>query len=204
MSRYEISGWQDSTQPGSGGMVLKNRLSIVSRRDMDAAELELLHKLYLFVLRDNLPLGPVTVRMIRDWHRRWLGNLYDWAGHERSVNMSKGGFPFAAASRIPDLLQAFERDVLLRETPCRGMDHRKLVSAIARTHVEFILIHPFREGNGRISRLLADVMASQAGVGPLDYGAWESDRNRYILAIQAGMSGDYAPMCDRVERVLPG
>jgi hypothetical protein len=40
VSRYEISGWQDSTQPGSGGMVLKNRLSIVSRRDMDAAELD--------------------------------------------------------------------------------------------------------------------------------------------------------------------
>ena len=32
-----------------------------------------------------------------DWHRRWLGNLYDWAGQMRSVNVSKGGFMFAAA-----------------------------------------------------------------------------------------------------------
>lgn len=203
MSRYEVSRWQDSTQPGSGGKVLKNRLDIVDRRDMDAAELELLHKLYLFVLRDHLPAGPLTVRMIRDWHRRWLGNLYDWAGHERSVNMSKDGFPFAAADRIPGLLRIFERDVLLRHTPCHGLDRQGLVFAIARTHVEFILIHPFREGNGRISRLLADVMASQAGAGPLDYGAWEMNRTRYILAIQAGMTGDYSPMCDCVEQVLP-
>ncbi|TAN29503.1 MAG: cell filamentation protein Fic [Castellaniella sp.] len=203
MSRYEVSRQQDSTQPGSDGEVLRNRLAIVNRRDMDAAELELLHKLYLFVLRDHLPTGPLTVRLIRDWHRRWLGNLYDWAGHERSVNMSKDGFPFAAADRIPDLLRVFERDVLFRHTPCHGMDRQDLIFAVARTHVEFILIHPFREGNGRISRLLADVMASQAGMGPLDYGAWEMNRARYILAIQAGMTGNYTPMCACVAQVLP-
>ncbi len=62
------------------------------------------------------------------------------------------------------------------------------------THVEFILIHPFREGNGRLSRLLADVMAVQAGHDPLDYSAWDADKPAYFSAIQAGMAGDYAPM----------
>ncbi|CAM5184370.1 protein adenylyltransferase OS=Castellaniella defragrans OX=75697 GN=HNR28_001870 PE=4 SV=1 [Castellaniella defragrans] len=194
MSRYEVSEWQNSTQPGSGGEVLRNRIGIVSRHDMDAAELELLRKLYLFVLQDHLPAGVLTVRMIRDWHRRWLGNLYDWAGHQRSVNMSKDGFPFAAASRIPALLRIFERKVLAVHTPCTGFDVQVLARAIAVTHVEFILIHPFREGNGRISRLLADVMAVQAGRGPLDYGPWEAGRARYIGAIQAGLGGDYTPM----------
>jgi len=169
---------------------------------MDAAELELLRKLYLFVLRDHLPTGGLTIRVIRDWHRRWLGNLYDWAGHERSVNMSKDGFPFAAASRIPSLLRAFEREVLSVCTPCAGFDTETLVRAIAITHVEFILIHPFREGNGRISRLLADVMALQAGRGPLDYGPWEVDRARYIGAVQAGLVRDYAPMQACVRELL--
>lgn len=203
MNRYDISGWQNSYQEGSGGEVLKNRLGIVTREDMNHAELMLLRKLYVSVLRERLPSGTITVAQIREWHRRWLGNIYAWAGHERSVNMSKDGFPFAAADRIPALLSEFERRYLARYTPCFGMDRQALIEAIALTHVEFILIHPFREGNGRISRLLADVMAVQAGMGPLDYSAWESERSRYIQAIQMGLTGNYDPMKTCVDLVIP-
>ncbi len=202
MSRYEISGLQNSYQEGSDGEVLANKLGIVRREDMDEAELMLLRKLYFAVLREHPVEGRITVRLIRDWHRRWLGNIYRWAGLERSVNMSKDGFPFAAADRIPALLAEYERRFLARYTPCTGMDRAALCEAIAATHVEFILIHPFREGNGRISRLMADVMAGQAGWGPLDYSAWEANKPRYIHAIQSGLAGDYAPMRDRVEEVL--
>lgn len=62
------------------------------------------------------------------------------------------------------------------------------------THVEFILIHPFREGNGRLSRLLADVMAVQASREPLAYSGWERRKTDYIGAIHAGLAGDCAPM----------
>ena len=62
------------------------------------------------------------------------------------------------------------------------------------THVELILIHPFRDGNGRLSRLLADVMAVQAGHEPLDYSSWEQHKPAYIGAIHAGFSEDYRPM----------
>jgi cell filamentation protein len=65
-----------------------------------------------------------------------------------------------------------------------------------------ILIHPFREGNGRLSRLLADVMAVQAGRGPLDYSCWDADKAAYFAAIQRGMSRDYAPMCKLVSVAL--
>lgn len=202
MSRYMVSGQQNTYQEGSDGEVLANKLGIVRREDMDEAELMLLRKLYFSVLREHPVRAPITVRLIREWHRRWLGNLYPWAGFERSVNMSKDGFPFAAADQIPGLLDEYERRYLARYTPCMGMDRSTLVEALAVTHVEFILIHPFREGNGRLSRLVADVMAGQAGRGPLDYSSWEADRTRYILAIQAGMMGDYAPMRDKVEEAL--
>lgn len=202
MSRYDISGLQNSYQEGSDGEVLANRLGITRRQDMNDAELMLLRKLYFSVLREYPVTDGITVRMIKEWHRRWLGNLYSWAGFERSVNMSKDGFPFAAAARIPYLLQDYERDVLARYTPCAGMRRATVAQAIAVTHVEFILIHPFREGNGRISRLMADVMAHQAGLGPLDYSPWEAHRHRYIQAIQAGMLGDYTLMHEQVEAAL--
>jgi cell filamentation protein len=131
---------------------------------------------------------------LKNWHRLWLGNVYPWAGQERSVNMGKGGFQFATAGLIPGLLAAFEREHLARWTPCGELTSDELTEAIAVTHVEFILIHPFREGNGRLSRLLADVMAVQAGHEPLDYSSWEQRKPAYIGAIHAGMAGNYAPM----------
>lgn len=85
-----------------------------------------------------------------------------------------------------------ECECLTRFTPCHEFSDDALIEAIALTHVEFILIHPFREGNGRLSRLLADVMSVQTGQGPLDYSAWDADKERYFRAIHAGMARDYS------------
>ena len=64
---------------------------------------------------------------------------------------------------------------------------------IAVVHIELILIHPFREVNGRLSRLLANVMALQAGWPELDYTPWDEYKTDYFAAIQAGLS-DHEPM----------
>lgn len=108
--------------------------------------------------------------------------------------MSKEGFPFAAAQLIPNLMDDFERDSLSVYTPCGGMDKHDLIEAIAICHVEFIIIHPFREGNGRLGRVLSTVMALQANMPVLDFEILEKDKGRYIQAIHAGHAGDYEPM----------
>ena len=108
--------------------------------------------------------------------------------------MGKSGFQFAAAAQIPRLLAEYERDCLLPSTPCDDLHTTALAEAIAVCHVKLILIHPFREGNGRLSRLLADVMAVQAGRELLDYSPWDADKAAYFAAIQRGMVRDYAPM----------
>ena len=97
MTKYGIGGAQGRYQPGANDMVLENKLGIIEPADMDEAELVLLEKLYEDVLLTNLPQAAITVADIKIWHRRWLGNLYEWAGDERSVNMGKGDFQFAAA-----------------------------------------------------------------------------------------------------------
>ena len=110
--------------------------------------------------------------------------------------------PFAAAAQVPRLLTVFERDCLARFTPCHDIDEALLIEAIAMTHVECILTHPFREGNGRLSRRLADVMVVQTGREPLDYSVWEVDKQVYFGAIQAGMANDYRPMERVIEAAL--
>ncbi|WP_273455122.1 Fic/DOC family protein [Nevskia ramosa] len=200
--RYQADGPQVDFEPGSGGQVLANKLGITEIADIEEAELILPEKLYDAVLVEALPERALTVADLRIWHRRWLGNVYSWAGEERSVNLSKGDFHFAIAAQIPRLLSVLERDCLLRFTPCDSLTDEALIEAIAVTHVEFILIHPFREGNGRLSRLLADVMAVQAGRDPLDYSPWDADRQSYFAAIQRGLANDYEPMKQLVATAL--
>jgi len=194
MGRYDISGTQGTLQPGSEEGVLANKLGITRPEDMNEAELVLLQKLYIDVLQEHLPPGRISTLHLKRWHRRWLGNVYEWAGQYRSVNMSKDGFPFAPAAQLARLMQIFDDAYLSRYTPCTGMSDEQLIEAIAILHVEFILMHPFREGNGRISRLLADVMAVQAGSDVLDYSCWEKNKAAYVAAIQKGMECNYEPM----------
>lgn len=202
-NRYQATGSQTTWQPGSEDKVLLNKPGITTPAEIDEVELLLLLDLYKLVLTVNLPERRLNVSDLKEWHRLWLGNLYDWAGEERSVNLSKGGFQFAAAAQIPRLLQEFQVRYLNPCTPCTGMDEPALAEAIAQCHVELILVHPFREGNGRLARLLADVMAVQAGHPPLDYSAWDINKTSYFRAIQRGMTGDYEEMVALVRAALP-
>ena len=83
----------------------------------------------------------------------------------------------------------FERDELAVSTPCEGMDRDRLVSALAHTHGELVIIHPFREGNGRCARLLAWLMALQAGLPPLDFAPLAGRGKRGLLRGQPGGIG---------------
>jgi len=80
-------------------------------------------------------------------------------------------------------------------TPCNFKTLEEVAKAIATVHVELVLIHPFREGNGRAARLLADLMAMQANYPPLDYGGIRGKkRQEYFHAVQEGLSRNYEPM----------
>jgi cell filamentation protein len=128
-------------------------------------------------------------------HERWLGGIYSWAGRYRTVNLEKDGFPFAAAYLIERLMIDLEAGPLARYTPSRFGDSEDLAAALAEVHVELVLIHPFREGNGRVSRLLATLMALQAGLPLLDFSPLTgSARERYYSAVQAGLDRNYGPM----------
>jgi cell filamentation protein len=78
-------------------------------------------------------------------HKFWLGDVFPWAGAYRSVNIGKGGFMFAAAAHVPELMREFEKKQLARLTPCRLEKVEEVAAALAEVHVELVLIHPFRE-----------------------------------------------------------
>lgn len=202
-NRYDAAGNPEGQfHPGSNELVLLNKLDITDLKEMDDVELDLLESLYELVFTEVGVDQVLSVADIFEWHRKWLGNVYEWAGRERSVNMGKGDFYFAASQQLPYCLKELDTKYLTRLTPCNTMDDEQLLAAIAMVHVEFILVHPFREGNGRIARLLANVMALQANKPELDFSSWDAERDNYFLAIQAGIGGDYAPMLRFVRLAL--
>ncbi len=130
-----------------------------------------------------------------DRNRSWLGDIYEWAGQYRQINVLKDDFPFAAAVHIPALMKQFEQSMLRRRTPCNVPDRADVIHALAETHGELVLIHPFREGNGRVARVLLTLMALQAGLPPLDFSVIAVEKKKeYFAAVQAGLDKNYSPM----------
>lgn len=80
-------------------------------------------------------------------------------------------------------------------TPCLFAEREEIIHAVAVVHTELVLIHPFREGNGRLARMFAVLMGLQAGLPPFDYGGLKGKtRQKYFAAVQAGMEYNYEPM----------
>ena len=95
-------------------------------------------------LLDSIPEG--TVKGLQQIHAYLFGGLYDYAGKIRTVNISKGGFQFAMAAFLANTLADIE------SMPEDSFDQ------IVDKYVEMNVAHPFREGNGRSTRIWLDLM----------------------------------------------
>jgi cell filamentation protein len=193
--RYSVPTDEDF-EPNSNHEVIKNFLGITSREIMEEVEQSELKRTEIELLNIYSNDHQFTSEDICNIHELWLGDVYPMAGKYRTVTMEKDGFPFAASGQIEKLMAVLEKDYLKKYTPCNFTDPAQLAFALGVVHVELILIHPFREGNGRTARLLADLMAMQANMPPLNYQAIDQVKNskgfdQYIAAIHAGFEGDY-------------
>jgi cell filamentation protein len=198
-SRYSVPSDEDF-EPDSNNEVIKNYLGIKSKEIMDEIEQSELNRTELELVNLYGQDHQFKAEDICNIHELWLGDVYPMAGRYRTVNMEKNGFLFAAPSRIEGLMKLLEKDHLAKYTPCQ-FSGAELSYALGIIHVEFILIHPFREGNGRSARLLADLMAIQANMPPLNYLAIDQVENpkgffQYIEAIHAGFNKDYSLIQD--------
>jgi cell filamentation protein len=182
--------------------VPRNKLGVTRVADIHRLEYDALLRTQRAYYRVITAETRFTASLIREMHRAFPGNIYEWAGEYRLVDLSKGDFMWPPATLVSQNMATLEEGALRSLTPCRPGDMARIAHDIAVVHAELLLIHPFRDGNGRLARMLADMMALQAGHPPLDFRfAGRGSRQRrhdYVVAVAAGYGGTFAPL----ERII--
>ena len=122
-------------------------------------------------------------------HKRMFGQVWKWAGEYRNTERNIGVAPY----QIPVKLKALFDDVKFWIENHTFPD----LEIAVRLHHRLVLIHPFPNGNGRISRLMADLLMQQLGEPRLYWGDGNLTditelRKKYIDALHAADAGDYS------------
>lgn len=186
MNKYDI--------PFDESEILPNKLNLTRKEDIDNAEFEGFLFAELFLTEKLNSKTKFNENYIQKIHKLALRELYTFAGKYRTVNMSKGGFLFPTAQFIPQSMSLFDKEILSL-LPNKYDNEETLISDIAKVHGELLFIHPFREGNGRTSRILANLMARKQGKKGLNFERIEGKAfEEYVNAVQKVADKDYEPM----------
>jgi cell filamentation protein len=179
-----------------GSSVLKNKQGITDPEL--AAEQETIGFIQAQVILTN-KLSKRTKfnsNYIKTIHKLAFQHLYPFAGQYRNVNLSKASHHFLPYQFIQNGMDYLENEFLLK-LPVNYDHPDKLIEDIAIIHCELIHIHPFREGNGRTARILADLMANRAGFPALELNNFRNEKYpEYIEALNKGDEKDYSAMIE--------
>ena len=139
-----------------------------SDETVDAKSKTKAYALFESSLLDSIEIG--TVNGLKQIHGYLFGGLYDFAGKIRTVNISKGGFKFAAAEFLPETLDQIEK-----------MSEDSFDQIIDK-YVEMNVAHPFREGNGRTTRIWLDLILKRSLKKCVDWS--QINKKEYLAAME--------------------
>jgi len=132
--------------------------------------------------------APFSYEWLSLLHEEMFGNVWDWAGKFRSVELSIG----IKAYQVPTALKELADDIAYWDDN-KTFDIYEIATRI---HHRAVQIHPYKNGNGRWSRMLANIYLRQNGSMPVK---WQEDllskenpkRDEYIQALKSADNGDY-------------
>ena len=128
-----------------------------------------------------------TIKGLRQIHAYIFGGLYDFAGQIRTVNISKGGFMFANALYLDETLKTIEKMPEVTFTQ------------IVQKYVEMNIAHPFREGNGRTTRIWLDLILKKNLSKCVDWS--QIDKKNYLDAMRKSVT-DANPIFELLQNAL--
>lgn len=166
--------------------VLRNRRGITDPAMLEAAERECLIAAYETAGLTYSETHRFTDADVCDLHRLFLGPLFDWAGTYRLVDLSSADIRWCHVAYVPQEMARFGQRLAALTPFSPDLDRATLLARLAELHGELVVIHPFRDGNGRLTRLLGDLLLMQAEHPPIQFGAFDDAaiRAEYHVAIR--------------------
>ncbi len=159
-------------------MVLANKLNITNQLELNKAE-EKISKQKAKKLFESGEINRVevgTFKGLAQIHAFLFGDIYDFAGKLRDVNIAKGNFRFAPLMYLPQSLEAID-----------AMPQNNFEKIIEK-YVEMNIAHPFREGNGRATRIWLDLILKKELKQVIDWNA--VDKEDYLSAMERSVVKD--------------
>lgn len=153
-------------------MALDNKLGIASSAELAREEERISKRRALELFEDGVldRLEAGTFSSLAEIHRYLFGEIYDFAGEIRTVNISKGGCRFAPVMYLQAALEHIDK------MPQGTFDE------IIEKYVEMNIAHPFREGNGRSTRIWLDCILKKELGKVVDWSL--VDKEDYLLAME--------------------
>lgn len=153
-------------------MVLENKLNIDNEAELAKIEEEMSKKKALELFEtgylDTLEAG--TFEALKQIHKYLFSEIYEFAGEIRKVNIAKGNFRFASLEYLEEAIEKIE------------MMPQSTYEQIIEKYVEMNIVHPFREGNGRSTRIWLDLILKKEMNKVIDWS--KVDKNEYLLAME--------------------
>lgn len=152
--------------------MLKNKLNITDEIELSKTE-EKITKLKALSLYDTGEINTIevgTFKGLAKIHKYLFNDIYAFAGQMRTVNIAKGNFRFASVLYLKDILKTIDA------MPEDNYDN------IIKKYVEMNVAHPFREGNGRSTRIWLDLILKKNLGMVIDWR--KVNKEEYLLAME--------------------
>lgn len=153
-------------------MTLENKLGITNSTELATKEEELSKKRAIEMFENGIfsTLKAGSFESLQKLHKYLFQDIYDFAGEIRTVNIAKGNFRFAPAMYLQDALKHIEA------MPQSNFEE------IIKKYIEMNVAHPFREGNGRSTRLWLDLILKTELNKVVDWN--KINKTDYLLAME--------------------
>ena len=152
--------------------MLENKLKITNEIEL-AKEEEKITKLKALELFDTNKISEFevgTTKGLQDIHKFLFDDIYLFAGEIREVNLAKGNFRFASSIYLKDILSSI--DAMSEDS----------FEDIVKKYIEMNIAHPFREGNGRSTRIWLDMILKNKIGKVIDWS--QINKEEYLLAME--------------------